>query len=453
MDLWPHQRRALDWLAAPEQQAGGLLHVAMGGGKTRISIEYMRQRGARRALITAPLAVLPAWQRELDRWWPDHPPVIDAWTGPIVKRAARALQVAQQGGIVLSNYDAVWRAPLGDTIARTEWDVVIWDESQRLKSPSSRSSRYAARLRRQAQAVLLLSGTPMPQGPHDVWAQLRACRPEVFPPAYTAFLARYTIAGRFGLGNIVGYRNLSDFEARLSRVTFPVDVSHLERPDSLVVDVPVQLEPGALRAYHQLASSMVASIGEGERVSVSSVLTMLLRLQQLTGGWLPSDEGNPVQVSNAKREALRELIDELPPDEPLVVFCQFRRDLATVHEVARELGTTSAELSGGINQLAEWQAPGGPRILAVQTRSGGVGISLVRAAYAVWYSLTYSYGDYEQALARLVRPGQTRPVTFYRLLARGTVDERIARTLERKGDIIEEIAAEITRRHEEVFCA
>ena len=122
----------------------------------------------------------------------------------------------------------------------------------------------------------------------------------------------------------------------------------------------------------------------------------------------------------------------------MVVFCRFTRDIQTVHEVAAKLKQTSLELSGRYNQLARWQDGEAP-ILAVQTQSGGVGIDLTRARVAIYYSLGLSLGDHLQSLARIHRPGQTRNVVYYYLLAEGTIDEKVSKALQSRKEVIEEI--------------
>lgn len=442
-DLWPHQQRAVDWV---RRTGSGMLHVAMGGGKTRIAIESAIA-GAARALIVAPLAVIPAWEAELARWGPPGLRIIRLDRDTTARRAEALAQWLRDDrpGAAIANYDAIWRGDLGRTALLANWDAIILDESQRAKSPSGRAARWLRDLRRRhpRARVLALTGTPMPHGPLDIWAQMQAVRPDVVPRTFTEFRRRHVLQGPLGPWHVVGYRNLDRLAADIAPAVFRVDAAELTRPDSVVVDVPVELEPHAMRIYRQLATRFAADLDAGRLVSVTSRLTQLLRMQQLTGGRIPADDGSVIDVSTAKRAALRELIEDLPPDEPIVVFGVFHADLDAVHAVAADLGTTSAELSGRVNQLAEWQAPDGPRILAVQVRAGSVGVSMVRAAYAVFYSIGYGLGDYEQSLARLVRPGQDRPVTFYRLIAAGTVDHHVARALAAKADVVEFVSAAI----------
>jgi len=121
---------------------------------------------------------------------------------------------------------------------------------------------------------------------------------------------------------------------------------------------------------------------------------------------------------------------------PLVVFCRFHEDLNTVHRVSAELGIPSCELSGRVNDLANFQEPGGPPILAAQLKAGGLGVDLTRARVQCYYSLDYSLGDYMQTRARILRPGQAFPVTYVHLVGRDTIDETIMAALTRREEVV-----------------
>ena len=122
----------------------------------------------------------------------------------------------------------------------------------------------------------------------------------------------------------------------------------------------------------------------------------------------------------------------------MVVFCVFVHDLDAVARSTLKAKRGAFELSGRANQLEEWrQTPGG--VLAVQIQAGAEGVDMTCANMAVYYSLPHSLALYNQSKARLYRPGQTRPVTFCHLLAEGTIDEVMYRSLQNKRDLIEAI--------------
>ena len=138
-------------------------------------------------------------------------------------------------------------------------------------------------------------------------------------------------------------------------------------------------------------------------------------------------------------------MSDLPVTEPVVVFCRFRADLEEVRAAAAELGRPYAEVSGTTKELERWQA-GDATILGVQIQSGGLGIDCTRAAYAFYYSLGFSLGDYEQSLARLRRPGQTRCVRYYHLVARHTVDEQVYAALRDRRVVVDAVMEKLTKR-------
>jgi SNF2 family DNA or RNA helicase len=100
------------------------------------------------------------------------------------------------------------------------------------------------------------------------------------------------------------------------------------------------------------------------------------------------------------------------------------------------------ELSGKRDELKRWQ-DGEAQVLAVQIDAGSEGVDFTRARYSIFYSVGYSLGKYDQARKRTHRPGQTKPVTHIHLIARGTVDGKIMRALEKRADIVNAILAEI----------
>ena len=131
---------------------------------------------------------------------------------------------------------------------------------------------------------------------------------------------------------------------------------------------------------------------------------------------------------------------DLPKEEPVVVFCRFRAELAGIKK-ACENGRTTSELSGSMNQLADWQA-GKTSVLVANTQSGGIGVDLTRAAYGV-LQLGPLAADYLQAIARLHRPGQEKRTHFYSLVSqagdKNTVDHAVYDALRNKRKVIDDI--------------
>jgi len=304
----------------------------------------------------------------------------------------------------------------------------------RLKAPGGKASRYVARLGQTARFRLGLSGTPMPHSPLDVYAYFRFIDPSIFGWSFHKVRQHYAVMGGYQNHQVVGYRNLDELNRKFYSVTFACGKDVLDLPAEVHITYTCQLGAEARKVYRSLERDLIAEVQAGE-VTAANALVKLLRLQQITGGYIRTDDGNDVQIDSAKMNLLRDVLEDIAPNEPVVVFCRFHKDLEAVNRVADETGRRSLELSGRLDELKRWQAGEAP-VLAVQIDSGGVGVDLTRARYAIYYSLGFSLGSYEQSLARVHRPGQTRPVEYIHLLAEGTVDEKVMAALARRSDVV-----------------
>lgn len=431
-----------------QPSGGALLDAWMGTGKTRLALELAGRVGARRTLVVAPLAVVSVWPAQAALYAPTlRVLALDRLT---VGRRAEALARALADPsplLVAVNYDAVWRPPLKDMILKVPWDLLIPDEAHRMKSPGGVTSRFLAGLAKQCRRRLGLTGTPMPHSPLDIYGVMRTLDPSVFGWSFVQFRSKYAVLGGFNGKIVRGFQNLDELRARLATRTVSIPRDVLTLPPALHHRIPVTLSPKARKAYDDLERDLIVEIEEGT-VTVANAMVSLLRLAQLTGGCLPVDErdGPPVRLDESKMDALETLLDGLPADEPVVVFCRFVADLDAVHAVCRALDRKSLELSGRRKELAEWQAGAAP-VLAVQIQAGGLGVDATRACYCIWYSASYSLGDHDQANARLHRPGQTRAVHYYHLVATGTVDESVYASLQRKGKVVEDVLGALRARH------
>jgi SNF2 family DNA or RNA helicase len=423
---WRHQSEAAAWAA---ERHAAMLALDMGTGKT----------------FTALLA-LGLDQRETV-------PVM-LHEGANKKRAEQLkqalLMAAGKTLVVVVNYDSVWRGDLGKLIEATPWAAIILDESHRIKSPGGRASRWLARLAAKHEHAkrLLLTGTPMPHSPLDLYGQFRFLDSQVFGTSYTRMRARYANCDVRFPSKVKSWKNQDELTGKLDAHSWRVTADEvLDLPKAIHETIPVELSAKLRRFYKQLEAEMTADIDAGT-VTAANALTKLLRLSQATGGYARVDGTAGVTAIDgtpSKRLALQDRLEDLPATEPVVVFCRFRSDLDDVAAAARELGREYAEVSGERKDLERWQA-GDATILGVQMQSGGVGIDLSRAAYAFYYSLGYSLGDYEQSLARLRRPGQTRCVRYYHLVCSGTVDEQVYAALRERRSVVEAVLQKLSSR-------
>jgi SNF2 family DNA or RNA helicase len=418
---WAHQTAAATWAAV---RAACLLALDMGCGKSLTALLAIGAKSLTPVLL------------------------VDGATAARAKRLTRAM--AQPGGkCVIVNYDSVWRGDFAKAIAAVKWDAIILDESHRIKSPGGKASRWLAKLAEKHPTAkrLCLTGTPMPHSPLDLYGQFRFLDPSVLGTSFVRFRSRYAECDVRFPSQVKRWLRQNELAELTDPHTWRVQIDDvLDLPKAMHEVLPVTLASKAAKYYRDLERNMTAEIAAGT-VTTTNALTKLLRLQQATGGYARTDEAGLVLVDGMpdKVAMLEDRLSDLPDVEPVVVFCRFRSDLNEVGAMARRMGRTYAELSGEQNSLARWQA-GDATIIGVQIQAGGAGIDLSRAAYCVYYSLGYSLGEYEQSLARLRRPGQTRCVRYYHLVTQGTVDEQVYAALRERRNVVDAVLQQLSPR-------
>ena len=452
---WRHQKEALAFV---EDKPGSMLAMEMGTGKSKVAIDLMDLHDYRRVLIICPLSVVSGvWPAEFEKHSPAPWTVLPLAHGSVEDKQAQAEAALLRSERVAAviNYESVWREPFASWAKKQPWELLVMDESHKLKSPSGKASWYCNRLSDKVPQRLALTGTPMPHRPVDIYAQYRALDKSIYGTSYARFKSRYVVMGGWNNKEIKGYQHEEEFREKFYSISYRVEAADvLDLPPLLTVTRMCELGPKARKLYRTLERDFVADMEEG-RITAANALTRLLRLQQMTSGYAHTEDDLDVEVDTTKAELLADLLEDMGSEpvvvfarfkhdllddmgkEPVVVFARFKHDLEVVHRVARRLRRPSYEISGERKELSLWNENGG--VLAVQIQSGGLGIDLTKARYAVYYSLGFSLGDYLQSRARLHRPGQTRPVEIIHLIAAQTVDEKVMAALAAREQIVESI--------------
>ena len=424
--LWDHQREAISLVNG---QAGSLLDMEMGTGKTRVALEVLDQERRRSAfekpaLILAPKNVLNVWKAEMERYAPALCNfLLELPSGG--QAMAEALAERNRGlpFILLLNYEMIPNKWMGYALLKQPaWSVLVCDESHRLKAPGGATSRRVRAIAGRSDRRLLMTGTPIPHSPLDIYAQMKILDSKWEPRTVDKFKQRYAHFGdRHIPQRITGWQNLGDLQKRIAPYKYSVSLDQvMDLPAGTTEVVHTILSPSARKAYDELKEEFVTQIASGE-ISTFNVLTRTLRLQQMTSGTFDID-GERHVIDDGKEEMLRQIFRS--SERPVVVFTRFRADLDTVHRAAAHVGHESAELSGRAKDLEKWQdAEDQPRVVAVQMQAGGLGVDMTRADRCIFYNTGYSAGDYWQCRARVRRAGQTRTTQFIHLIAKDTVDE------------------------------
>jgi SNF2 family DNA or RNA helicase len=457
-DSWEHQLHAGDWLNEVLGDRGSaLLYMGLGTGKTKVILDLAARRRMLRVLVVCPLSVIPAWRKQADLHYPGH------WRTLLLgksintssmkaKHLQRELDVpfsssrcAGQNArrlLTVVNYDSAWRGQLGELIRSVQWDLIVADESHALKGRDTKRMRFFASAYEFSRFRVALTGTPLSAGRlTDAWGQMRFLDPGVFGNSVTKFENQFAYKPP-GQHFVTSWRNVDEFNRRFWWITHHEDRAVLDLPPSTDVEriSPFPRDSPAVRIYRELEQDFVADLEAGV-IFATNAAVRLSKLQQVTSGDVLMD-GEPQLVHRQKQVMLIEVLRELG-DEPVVVFYKFKADARQIEDACQlTWGASSpnsfSELSGDRKDLEQWQR-GDTQVLAVQWQAGSEGIDLTRARYAIFFSMTYSLGQWDQARARVHRPGQEHPVTYISLTIEGTVDTAIRRALMRKQNVVDAV--------------
>ena len=451
-----HQQDAFAFvrhLFSPPQGGGAALLMEMGTGKTLTSIAITgalwNAGRIQRLLIVAPLSILGVWQDEFQKFaaFDYSLAVLEGTTARKVDTIRHMNGAALQ--VLVVNYESAWR--LESELLKWAPDLIIADEGHKIKTHNIAASKALHRLSAKAKYRLLLTGTVITNKPVDVFSQYKFADTRVFGSSFYLFRNRYFDMTGYGNHTPVMKRSMEpEFTERLHSIAFRATKAEcLDLPDTTDIVQRVELEPAAMRTYRQLVKDSYAELA-GDTVTVTNVLTRLLRLSQLTGGFLGGDDQRAAgpnlppcsvhPISTAKLDALSDIIESAEQDgKKLVVIARFIPEIRAIGKLLTKKGIRYAQISGEVKdrdaQVAAFQDDPGVTVFVGQIATAGLGITLTAASTMVFYSMDYSMSNYEQTRARIHRVGQRQPCTYIHLVAKDTVDEKVLQALRDKANL------------------
>ncbi len=324
--------------------------------------------------------------------------------------------------------------------------LLVLDEAHRIKSPGAKRTRSLVVFGRRTPYKRILTGTPITNKPFDVYPQLKFLDEDFWRrrdfASYEAFKTHFgvweqRVNGATGqrFAQVVSFRNLD----QLGRIVAEV-ASRVTKED--VLDLPpktyqkryFEISDEQARAYRELRDHYVTLLDSGEEVTAALMVTRLLRLQQITCGYLPSDDCEHMTAfpENPRLAALLDVLEDL--EGKAIVFARFRRD---VDQICAALGAEAVRYDGAVDGEGRLEARTGfqrgyVRYCVGNPAVAGVGLTLHAASTVVYYSNSFDLEQRLQSEDRAHRIGQTKNLTIVDLVARGTVDEKIVRVLREK---------------------
>lgn len=432
----------------------GLL-FEMGCGKTLTAIAIAGAAYAagkiERLLVVAPTSVVAVWPKELQEY-AEFKYTCRTLLGDKTSRLKqlsdlekfpfKALKVA------VINYESTWRDGIFEALQEFDADMIIADESQRIKTHDAAQSKAMHQLGDQARYKLILSGTPVQNNAIDIYSQYRFLDPTVFGKNFYQFRNRYAIMGGFNRRQIVGYKDMDDLIRREHSIAFRITKEEaIDLPEQTFEVRHIQMDKKLADLYQRIKRDSYAEIETGGQITATTVLTKLLRLQQLAGGFLVTDDATkPQLVSTAKLEALSDIVQDYVVDggKKLVIFARFVPEVKAIIDLMKKVlperkkavsiyGEIKKEDRGAIVQ--QFQTDPDTVVFVGQIDTAGTGVTLTAADTCVYYSKNFNYAAYEQSLSRIHRIGQRNTCTYIDLVMEKTVDEMINRALAKKEDI------------------
>lgn len=421
-----------------------------GTGKTLTSIA-VAGRGyligkVKKLLILCPSSVMSVWPMEFEKY-ADFPFECKALDGSREKRIKEmgSFDKSDSLKVAVINYESSWR--LIDELLLWNADMIIADEAQRIKGHNTSQSKAAHKLGDKAKYKLALTGTPIQNSPLDFWSIYRFVDKAIFGTSFYGFKNKYAVMGGYGNYQIISYKNLDDLTRKAHSIAYRVTKKEaLDLPEEIEETLYIELEAKARKIYENVRIESYAEIEKGE-VTATNILIKLLRLQQITGGFLKTDDGIQTKVSTAKLDVLKDRFqDLLAENKKAVIFAKFTSEIKAVETLIKSLikdnyivisGETPIKQRGDI--IKSFQENEQIKICIAQLQTAGVGITLHSADTAIFYSLDYNYANFEQAKSRIHRIGQKNNCTYIYLVAKGTIDEKIIKALDKKEDIAKRI--------------
>jgi SNF2 family DNA or RNA helicase len=365
---------------------------------------------------------LGVWENEIRKHQPDN---IDVEWRVLNYEAVAGIQRFDWATDTMWIYEGTF-----EELKKWKPDIIIADEAHRLKRPTTKRSRKLYSLGRVAPSKLILTGTPITKNHIDLFGQFKFLDDSIFGTNWGKFKNEYGLWGGYMGYKLLRPRNVKQLRKKIKPITFRVRKEQcFDLPDYVHEIVPVYLDRSR-PLYDEMADQAIVELKSGELVEAPIVLVRLLRLAQMSGGWIRG-EGDYSRVGTEKAAQYKRVLGEMRENEvdKVVVFARFKRELADAAKLSRSLGYRVRLLHGGVPRhkrdlrILEFHESEEPMVFIAQTETGAESIDLTCAHTCVFYSQSQDWGKFEQACSRLHRHGQKNKVTYYHLLARHTVDE------------------------------
>ncbi|HBH11739.1 MAG TPA: hypothetical protein DDX29_01250 [Clostridiales bacterium] len=415
----------------------------MGTGKTRAGVEgyeiKRRQGKVDHLLIICPVSMLDKWVVEIEKWGREEIQAV-AIKGKNRDEKLDLLKMDYEAIVINFESAALMVDDLLE-IVNERW-MIICDETTKIKNPRANRTKAVLDLGLRTEYKAILTGTPITQHAYDVFSQYAFLDSgKTFGLNYDAFLDKYFWKQ--------GFKLISKGEWALKEVSDKMYKSSTRFLKKDCIDIPDKMYDNrilTLPAYNQekykeMVKYAITQIEGSEHVTAAIILTQLLRLSQITSGFVVDEHGKEVNFDeNPKLDALRDILEESNSSK-VVIWARFRQDVRNISRLCEELKIKYVQMYGDINNdqrtrnVSEFQNNPDVKVIIGTASTGGHGIDLVAGTIVVYFSNSYSLEQRLQSEDRTHRAGQRNQVTYIDLLCKDTIDITIYKVLRSKKSV------------------
>ena len=444
--------------------------MEMGTGKTKVLIDNVAMLYDRGkidgALIISPKGVIDTWySQELPAHLPDHiENMAVLWQANITKSQSRKLgnlfKTDERLHILIMNVEAL-STQKGLTFAEkfifSHKTLMCIDESTTIKNPKAKRTKNIISIAPRAQYRRILTGSPVTKNPLDLYSQCEFLNEDHLDfTSYYAFRNRYAemktlhIAGR-SIQIVSHFKNLDELAEQLKTFSYRILKEEcLDLPEKIYMKREIELSPEQKKVYKQMKEQALATLN-GKQITTMTVLTQLMRLQQITCGHFVADDGTTQEIKSNRLNELMDILDEV--EGKAIIWAHWQKDIQIIKEaLIKKYGPGSVVDYYGLTpqderqgNIRKFQDDPRCRFFVGTPATGGYGITLTAANTVIYYSNGYDLEKRLQSEDRAHRIGQKKSVTYVDILAEDTVDEKIVKSLRKKINIASQVMGEELR--------
>ena len=343
-----------------------------------------------------------------------------------------------------------------EALLQRSTSLLAVDESTTIKSPKAKRTKTLIKLGSLAKYRRILTGFPVTQSPLDLWAQCRFmdktllgdCGDNFFQFQYRYAIMKKSNVGTHTFNRVVGYRDLERLSDLLKKFSSRITKEEcLDLPDKVYLQRTVSLTPDQTRIYSELKEFALANLDDGEFMTAPNVMTQLLRMQQVLSGHTKTDYGELVEIKDNRLDELVSCLEEM--EGKAIIWSRFRYDIIRIKDALNKkygngkavdyFGDTSDE--DRVEAVDRFQN-GDALFFVGNPQTGGYGLTLTAAQNVIYFSNSFDLAVRMQSEDRAHRIGQQGTVTYVDLIAEGTIDEKIVKSLRAKLNIASQVMGE-----------